>query len=373
MLLIACSNVAGLTLNRALGRPYELTLRGALGAGRGRLIRQLVTESLLLAVIGGALGIFLSKVALELTKDWAPASIPHLNEVTFDWQVMLFALAAIPEHPRPAGAPSPFASYSFASPDYFRAIGTPLLRGRGFSDHDTLNATPVTIINSAMAKKYWPGEDPVGKQVGVGLTKYRARVIVGVIGDIKHDSLREEPSPEMIVPYTQNEIKTWPSMQTMQYAVRTKMEPAAIGDSLRGALHEVDPDLPMAKFTTLTTLVNDSLAADRLAMTLIGSFGVMALILVAIGMFGVISCSVAQRTREIGLRVALGAKRTEIFTMVMGQAARLACVGIGIGVVAALATTRLMARFLYGVQPTVFSSFFVVAGRRVASLLHSSA
>jgi putative ABC transport system permease protein len=499
VLLIACSNVAGLTLNRSLGRHKEFTLRGALGARRGRLVSQLMTESLLLALTGGILGIFLAEGSLSLVKRLGPENVSHLHEIGLDLSVFTFALGVtlitgilfglapafgatrinlvealkeggqrsggsasapkirnallisqvalalvlvvsasllvrtfyhmvnansgfdathvvtfevplpttkysdtdrmarlyqqvaqrlqsiaggqsagfatvvplagpsdatnirIPEHPATDPAQSPKANYLFVSPGYFATIGAPLQRGRDITDGDTLTSTPVTIINSAMAKKYWPGENAIGKQVGVGMTRIPARTIVGVVADIKQVSLREIPDPAMYVPYTQNEIKTWPSMQAMQYAVRTKADPDSIVGSLREAVHSVDPDLPVANFATLTTLVDTSLTADRLAMLLLTAFGMLALILSAIGMYGVISYSVMQRTPEIGIRIALGARREQILVMVLGQGCRLACAGITIGLIAALTTTRLMTRFLYGIQPTDPTTFAAVS------------
>jgi ABC-type antimicrobial peptide transport system permease subunit len=184
---------------------------------------------------------------------------------------------------------------------------------------------------------------------------------VGVVANIKQVSLREIPDPTMYVPYTQNEIKTWPNMQAMQYAVRTRADPDSIAGSVQEAVHSVDPDLPVANFATLTTLVDTSLTEERFAMLLLSAFGMLALILSAIGMYGVISYSVMQRTPEIGIRIALGARREQILAMVLGQGCRLACAGIAIGLIAALTTTRLMARFLYGVQPTDPATFAAVS------------
>jgi len=499
VLLIACSNVAGLTLNRSLSRRKEFTLRGALGARRGRLVGQLMTESLLLALTGGILGILLAKNGLFLAKNLGPESIPHLHETGLDLSVFAFALGVtfiagilfglapalgatrmslvealkeggqrsggsasaprirntllitqvalalvlvvsagllvrtfyhmvnansgfdathvvtfevplpttkysdtdrmaqlyqqvaqrlqsisgvqsvgfatvvplagpsdgtnirVPEHPVTDPAQSPTANYLFVSPGYFASIGAPLQRGRDIADGDVLSAMPVTIINSAMAKKFWPGENPIGKQVGVGMTRIPARTIVGVVADIKQVSLREIPDPTMYVPYTQNEMKTWPSMQAMQYAVRTKADPDSLTGSVREAVHSVDPDLPVANFATLTTLVDTSLIADRFAMLLLSAFGMLALILSAIGMYGVISYSVMQRTAEIGIRIALGARREQILVMVLRQGCRLACAGIAMGLIAALTTTRLMTRFLYGIQPTDPMTFAAVS------------
>ena len=267
----------------------------------------------------------------------------------------------IPEHPSTDPTQNPVANYLFVSPGYFRSIGAPLQRGRDINDADNLTSTPVTIINSAMAKKYWPGEDPIGKQVGVGSTRYPVRTIVGVVADIKQVSVREVPAPAMFVPYTQNEIKTWPSMPTLQYAVHTKADPDSIAGNIREAVHSVDPDLPLANFATLTTLVDTSLSADRFATLLLSAFGVLALILSAIGMYGVVSYSVMQRIPEIGIRIALGARRRQILVMVLIQGCRLAGAGIAIGLIAALTTTQLMTRFLYGVQPTDVTTLSAVS------------
>ncbi|MGB6130323.1 MAG: ABC transporter permease [Acidobacteriaceae bacterium] len=438
VLLISCANVAGLLLNRALGRRREITLRAALGAGRVRLIRQLMTESLLLALAGGAIGILLGELGLYLARHFGPESIPHLRETGLNLNViaytcgvmfltgLLFGLAPaigatrmnivetlkeggqrsgggaavprirnllliaqiamalvlviaagllvrtfysmlrsspgfdathvatfelslptpkyadtarmtqlyqqvlqrlqsvaeiknagfasvvpmdgapdgtiirIPERPATNPSEQPYANYSFASPDYFATIGTPLLRGRDFSDSDTLKAIPVTIINAAMANKYFHGENPIGKQVGVGMTRIPARTIIGIVANMKHGSLREDPEPEMFVPYTQNEIKVWPSMQSMQFVVSTKSSPSLIAESIGQAVHAVDPDLPVAKFAPLTTLVDQSMIADRFSMLLVSSFGILALILASIGMYGVISWSVMSAGAKIG-------------------------------------------------------------------------
>jgi len=500
VLLIACSNVAGLMLNRSLGRRKEFTLRGALGARRGRLVGQLMMESLLLALTGGILGTLFGQASLFLVKRFGPDSIPRLHEAGLDLRVLAFALGVtlitgilfglapaigatrmnlvealkeggqrsggsasaprlrnallisevalalvlvvsagllvrtfyhmvhanagfdathvvtfelplpsskysdtdrmaqlynqvqqrleatpgvesagfasivamggptdstdirIPGIPPPqTGSPAPFANYLFVSPHYFATIGTPLQRGRDIADGDTLSNTPVTIINSAMAKKYWPGQDPVGKQVGVGWTKIPVRTIIGVAADIKQVSLREDPAPTMFVPYTQNEMKTFPNMQALQYAVRARGDEDTITTGVREAVYAVDPDLPIANLATLTTLVNTSTTADRFAMLLLGTFGILALLLAAIGMYAVISYSVMQRTPEIGVRIALGAQRSQVFIMVLKQGCRLASAGIAIGVVGALAATRLMARFLYGVHSTDPATFVAVS------------
>ncbi len=254
----------------------------------------------------------------------------------------------LPDHPLQDPKARAFSNYTMISPGYFAAAGTPILRGRDFLDSDTADSQPVTIINSAMAKKFWPGEDAIGKQVAPASKKYPAETIIGIVADVKRLSLREDPPPEMYVPYNQ---KVWPSLLTMDVILRTKVDPASLTDDVRNALRSVDPDLPMAKISTLDTIVDDSMTLPRFAMFVLGSFAGLALLLASVGMYGVISYFVGQRTREIGVRVALGAQRRDVFEMVLGQGARLAVIGIALGLLAALAATRMMVSFLYGVQP----------------------
>jgi predicted permease len=499
VLVIASANVASLLLTRSLGRRHELTLRAALGAGRARLIRQLLTESLLLAGMGGCGGIVVAELGIRAARIFGPTNIPRLAEVHLDAMVLVFAIGVsiatgicfglmpalltsraslaqslnegrrqtagsavrprmrdailvlqvalalvlvisagllvrtlyrmigsdsgfsaehvltfqlslpspkyketdrmeqlyerallnlksapgvqaaaivsevplggatdgtvirVPDHPGEPGKTHPYANYSFASAGYFSVIGTPLLRGRDFQDADTLHAAPVAIINAVMAKKYWPGEDALGRQVGVGLPRWPTRTIVGIIADIKHGSLREQPDPEMYVPYTQNEIKVWPSMQTMQVALRAQGDAAALAAAAREAIKAADPDLPLGKIATMDVLVGESMAQSRFSALLVGSFGGLALLLAMIGMYGAISYSVAQRTQEIGIRMALGAERGAVFGMVVGEGVRLAALGIALGLVAAFGVTRVLASFLYGIQPTDPLTFGVVS------------
>ena len=499
VLLIASANVAGLTLNRSLARRKELTLRAALGAGSRRIVSQLMTESLILASIGGVLGVLFGEIALIVVKRYGPSSIPHLGEAGLDVRVLAFALAItllsgllfglgpalgsrrvnmiealkergqrsssgasaprvrnallvgqiamalvlvitagllirtfyhmlradsgfaadkvmtftlplspfkysdpdnmaqlyrrvllqlrslpavqsagfasvapmngdpdatvirLPEFPTPPDGVRPFAFYSFVAPGYFSSIGATIREGREIAETDTASSVPVAVINATMAKKYFPGEDPIGKRVGVGNPKFPLRTVVGVIGDIKHASLREAASAEMFVPYTQNDIRVWPSMQSMQFVVRTKADPAALSPQIRHMVRTIDAGIPVADLTTLHEIVDSSMTADRFSMLLLSAFSILALLLAAIGIYGVISWSVMQQTAEIGIRIALGAQRKRILLMILGQGARLAGTGIGIGIAAAFATTRLMARFLYGVQPTDPATFTAVS------------
>ena len=499
VLLIASANVAGLTLNRSLARRKELTLRAALGAGSLRIMSQLMTESLLLAFMGGALGVIFGVVALNLARRYGPSTIPHLSEAGMDLRVLAFAFAItflsgflfglgpalgsrrvnmiealkersqrsssgasaprvrnallvgqiamalvlvitagllvrtfyqmlransgfaadkviaftlplsplnysnpdsmarlygkvllelrsspavqsagfatvapmngdpdatvirLPEFPTPPDGVRPFAFYSFVAPGYFSSIGATIREGREIAETDTASSVPVAVINATMARKYFPGEDPIGKRVGVGNPKFPLRTVVGVIADIKHSSLREAASAEMFVPYTQNDIRVWPSMQSMQFVVRTKADPASLSLQIRRIVRSIDAGIPVADLTTLHEIVDSSMTAERFSMLLLSAFGLLALLLAAIGIYGVISWSVMQQTAEIGIRIALGAQRKRILLMVLGQGARLAGAGIGIGIVIAFATTRLMARFLYGVQPTDPATFVAVS------------
>jgi len=246
----------------------------------------------------------------------------------------------------------PYANYAFVSPGYFASVAAPLLRGRDFLDTDTAQAPHVTVINRAMARKFWPGENPLGKQVGVANPRFPARTIVGIVADIKQASLREDPAPEMYVPYTQNEIKIWPPMQTMQFALRGNSDPVSLIESARSAVHAADAGLPIARAAALSTLVDDSMAQPRFAVLLLASFGALTLVLAAIGLYGVVSYSVAQRTREIGVRMAMGAAPERVFRMVLGQGARLSVLGIGIGLAGSLVVSRLISSFLYQVPST---------------------
>jgi putative ABC transport system permease protein len=504
VLLIACSNVANLLLARSLGRRREFTLRAALGATRSRLVRQLLTESLLIAIAAGAVATLIAYLGIDFVKAYGPSNIPRLREVRLDLLVFAFAqcvsvatgilfglapalgatrkdlasslkeggrsfagtpassrlrnallvsqvalalvlvvsaglltrtffrllganggfnprrvltfqlplpaskyvdqnhivafyqsalsrlrsipgvesagigetvpmggegestVIRMPDHPVGSQREMPFANYTIISPGYLSSIGTPVLRGRDFLESDTADSTPVALVNAAMEKKYWPSQGALGKQVGPASSRYPLMTIVGVVPDVRHISLREETPPEIFVIDTQ---KQWPSMLNMRVALRTKVDPASMTESVRLAIHSGDADLPLAKIATLTTLVNDSLSQPRFAMLLLAAFSLLALLLASIGMYGVISYSVAQRIQEIGIRMALGAKRRNVYGMVLGQGVRLAGLGIAIGLLVALGITRLMSSFLYGVQSTDPFTFAAVSLLLLATAL----
>lgn len=496
VLLIACSNVASLLLTRSLNRTREFTVRAALGAGASRLIRQSLTESIVLAIVGGATGVCLAELVVYFVKTFGPSSIPRLSETGLDVRILLFAfgvtfftgvlfglapalstarenlveslkdggqragsnlstqntrnsflvsqialalvlvvaaglltrslyhllavnpgfraersltfelslpaakysdqthivsfyqealrkLRAIPgvqaagitelvpldgatestairffNAPRLTASDVQMANYTMVSSGYFAAVGTPILRGRPFLDSDSANSLPVTIISSAMADKYWPGQNPIGKQVAPAGAAFPLATIVGVTADVKRLSIRESPPPEMYVPYTQ---KVWPSLLTMDAILRTTEDPASVTASARDAVHSIDPDLPIAKVRTLANIVSTSMTEPLFSALLLAAFGGLALLLATIGMYGVISYSVAQRTQEIGIRMVLGAGPRSVFRMVLGQGTRLAVLGIAMGLAAALAVTRVMSSFLYGVRATDPLTFTAVS------------
>jgi putative ABC transport system permease protein len=502
VLLIACSNIANLLLARSLGRRPEFALRAALGAGRGRLIRQLLTESLMLAIAGGIAGILLAQFSLSLLKVLAPANLPRIQEVDLDWRVFGFALGItfasgivfgmapaisatrndlasslqqagrtgshtigpkirntflvlevalalvlavasallvqtffrlltvdpgfnaaraltfelslpvskynddnrivalyqnvlrslqtvpgvesaaivgmpplegavdgslirIPERPVARGK-DPFVSYSIASPGYFSTIGTPVLRGREFLETDTANSRQVALISRTMARTFWPTENPIGKRFGLADPSFPLMTVVGIVGDVKHLSLREEAGPEVYVPYTQ---RPFTPVSLMYAVVRSKSDPALLVGNVRAAIRSLDPDLPIGNVATLREIVDASLAGQRFSMLVLGAFAAISLLLAFFGVYGVISYLVGQRTREIGIRIALGARSHTVLGMLMGYGARLAGLGVALGLLMALGLTRLIKRFLFGVPPTDAFTFAIVASVLMAVAL----
>lgn len=505
VLLIVCFNAAGLLLTRSISREREFTLRTALGAGAVRVVRQVLTESLLLAAAGGLLGAAIAAGGVRLVKAFGPADLPRLHEAALDLRVLAFVAAVTllagilfglapalgatrvncaeslreggqksgsavthprlrallvvsqiamavalvmasallarsfvellasdpgfrPDHvltfqtslpntqypdraaiarfyqqalprlrdlpgveaaglteavpmsgpteagvaiivgrPLAKGERPPIVDYTIVSPGLFSALGTPLLEGRDFSDADILSAPKVAIVNRAMARRYWPGQDPIGRQLLVPSQKVPA-TIVGVVADIRQSSLREIPGPAMFEPYTQD---VWPSMALMQIVLRTKADPASLIGTARHTIQSLDPGVPLADVSTLATLTRDSMASDRFSMFLVGFFGVLALLLAAVGIYGVLAFSVGRRMREIGIRIALGAGRGAVLGMILREALRLAVPGVLLGAAAALGVGRLLAGLLYGVSAT--DPFILAAVSLVIALVSLAA
>ena len=492
VLLIACANVGNLLLSRGAARRKEMAVRAALGAERGRIVRQLLTESALLGLVGGAVGVLLARAAVPLLAAALPPDLPRLHEVRVDARVLAFALAASlatglvfglvpalraarpdlrgsmaggrgtagsperqrlsallvvgeialslvlvvsagllvqslwrllhvdpgfrpgrvvaaavapPEHRYPddesrrryydallqrvraaPGAPVaavgtgvPFGGDVYGSvfkiegrPDparaggdwpladarltvsagYFRALGIPLLAGRALSEADRADAPPVAVVSRALAERYWPGEDPLGRRLRL-LTDDGWRTVVGVVGDVKWDDLAAGGGAALYLPLGQG--PTGP----MRVVARTRDDPAALAASLRAVVRSLDPATPVGDVRTATQLVSASAAAHRSAMLLLSLFAALALALGAVGVYGVTAHAVGQRSREFAIRLALGARPGALLRLVLAGGARVAAAGIALGLVGALALTRLLAGLLYGVtalDPLTFAA-----------------
>lgn len=481
LLLIACANVANLQLARATARAREVSIRAALGASRGRLIRQLLTESILLALVGGTLGVLVASWALPLLLALAPAGISSFKEITLNREVLIFSLTAsiltgvlfglVPAFYASAANPGESlaegergstssrnpsraalivvevglslvmligaglmvrsfsnltkvdpgfnperllvfdvgpsvtdearqiayyravlerleglpgaesigavsrlplsggnSSRSFnvpgdettthnadirvASAAYFRTMGIPLLKGRLFNESDVEGAAPVAIVNEAMARETFPGQDPIGKFVTDFGPKSETLQIVGVVGNVRHLRLETAPRAELYQPLGQ---ATWPRIFV---AIRTAAaNPLSVLPAAQSAIWSVDKNVALGGVRTMQDVISRSLAQRKFAMLLLTIFAGMAAALAAIGLYGVMSYTVAQRTREIGIRMALGAQRSDVLRLVLRQGMLLTVVGVLCGVAGSLTITRLMSNLLYGVASSDFITF----------------
>jgi putative ABC transport system permease protein len=494
VLLIACANVANLLLARAASRQKEIAIRAAIGATRWRVIRQLLTESLLLSIFGGVAGVLLAYWAVDLLIAANPANLPRVAEITIDKQVLFFTLglttltglffglapalqavrtdlnntlkdgtressggirnnrtrsvlviseialslillvgatllfqslrrllevppgfdpanvvtaevtvsdqkypeiaqrvgfyhealekmAAIPGmqsvavvYPLPLGGSfeaftfdiegkppyppgqQPNADRRVISPDYFRTMGTTVKKGRPFGAQDRANAPQVTIINETFARQFFPGEDPVGKRIipGEGQKPF-AREIVGVVSDVRHAGLDTDAGPEYYVPYEQTDV------DRLTVVAKTSGGPMNFVQPLRDVIRSLDKEQPVYNARLMTQLLDDSVAQRRFNMILLVSFALLAMVLASIGIYGVMSYSVAQRTREIGVRIALGAQARDVLKMIFSQAAFLTAIGLGLGLLGAFGLTRFLASLLFGVTTTDALTFTVVS------------
>jgi predicted permease len=491
VLLIACANVANLLLARAAARQKEIAIRAALGAGRWRVVRQLLTESVLLALLGGGLGLALAVWGVDALLSINQAQIPRAYEIGLDWGVLAFTFAVsvltgilfglVPAfqsaktdlhetlkeggrsgaahtgrfmryalvaaemalalvllvgagllsksflrlqevnpgfQPRnllslqlalptfkyrephqvadfyqqalqqiralpgvesvgatsilplsgtnssgsfriegrevPPGQSSPHGDRWSVTPDYFQTMKIPLIKGRFFTERDGRDAPSVAIIDETMARKYWPNEDPVGKRISFeGTPENRIwREVVGIVGHVKHRGLEGESRVQYYLPHAQRQSPG------MFLVARTANDPTGLASAVRGVIRGLDAELPVFRVTTLEQLVADSLSQRRFALILFGVFAGVALALAAVGLYGVMAYSVTQRTHEIGIRMALGARPGQVCKLVVGQGMRVALIGLGIGLGTAFGVTRLMASMLFGVgakDPEVFA------------------
>jgi putative ABC transport system permease protein len=237
------------------------------------------------------------------------------------------------------------ASFRTVSQDYFRTMRIPLLKGRWFDDRDTASSQSVAVINETMARQIWPGEEPLGKRIRHGFREQRAEV-VGVIGDVKYSGLDQQIKPEMYLPFSQ---RSWTFMRIV---VRTKSDPMNLAAAIRTEVQAIDKDQPIDKLTTMASVVRTSISTRRFYMQLLGTFAALAFILSSVGIYGIVSYSVAQRTREIGIRMALGAKQSDVLRLVLFEGFRLAILGVTLGLAGAFAATRVLTDLLFQVKPT---------------------
>jgi len=496
VLLIACANVANLLLSRAAARSREIAIRTALGAGRVRIIRQLLTESLLLALMGGGVGLLIAFWGLDLLLAFSPSDLPRLDQITMDRRVLgftlvvslltglIFGLVPALQASRPdlteslkeggrgssgglqgkrirsglvvfevatalvllicaglmiksfmnlqdvrlgfnpdrlltarlqlsgtkyredatatnfyqqllervgampgvesASAIStlflsktpnstnftiegraPFAPseqvevpVDIITPGFFKSMGIPLVGGREFTPQDASGTPDVVIINETMAKRFWQGEDPIGKRFMYGAPGNgdpQWMTIVGVVGDVRRTGFDAEVRPETFLPHGQAPARG------MMLIVRSTSDPRNLAGAVREAVRSIDGDLPVFTVQPMDAVLGDMMAQRRLNMLLFAILAGVALILAAVGIYGVIAYSVTQRTHEIGIRMALGAQRRDIVKMVVGQGIVLAAGGVGLGILASVLLTRLMTALLYGVSATDLVTFVIIS------------
>jgi putative ABC transport system permease protein len=283
----------------------------------------------------------------------------------------------IEDHPMPDGQGAAPQVRSI-TPGYLRAMRIPLIRGREFTTHDTMDGQLVVIVSESMAKKFWPGEDDViGKRVthnnGVPRDRQQlvggagSRVVVGVAGDVKHLALAEAEVPMMYEPHTQQ-----PSYHTMRLVIRAQADAAALTGQVRDALNQMDREVPLSQVATLSTSLDKSVAEPRMRATLLGLFAGLAMALAAIGVYGVVAYLVGQRTQEIGVRRALGAQARDVMAMLVRESMRPVMAGIGIGLLGAVAVSRVLAAMLFQVSSTDVTTYAIACGvLAVAALLAS--
>jgi len=263
----------------------------------------------------------------------------------------------VEERPVPAGQ-QPVAEVNVVTPDYFRAMSIAVRRGRAFSDRDDRNAPPVAIVTESFAKQHFPGEDPVGKRIipngSVDPGKPPVREIVGVVADMHLISLRLGPKPQIYIPHQQFAI------QMMSIFVRTQTDPQSLTAALRHVVAEIDKDVPVYRTKTLADYMSGSIAQPRLNAMLVTLFAVIALLLAAAGIFGVMSYSVTQRVQEIGIRLALGAQRHDVLRLIIFQGMRFVGAGLVLGLIGALGCSRLLQSFLFGVGANDLCTMLIV-------------
>jgi putative ABC transport system permease protein len=287
--------------------------------------------------------------ALPRVQSAAVVSSPPFIDLEQD---VAFTIQGLPVPPK---GREPSAFYTEVSPDYLGVMRVPLQRGRFFTKFDKADSSQVVVINETMARRYFAGEDPVGRKLSVIFDQPEVREIVGVIGDVLHSGLDSQPRPEMFVPYHQS----WTPQMT--FVVKTTVDPAAMLPVVKTSIREVRPNQTFAKTATMDQLISESLKQRSFNLFLLVSFAVLALALAGIGVYGSINYSTRQRTHEIGLRMALGAQPRDVLRMVVGHGLVLALLGIGIGLIASFGLTRLMKGLLFGISATDPITFVAIS------------
>ena len=413
VLLLACANVTSLLLMRASGRSREMAVRTALGASRMRLVRQLFLESFLLAGVGGALGLALARIGVYAAPRFAPAGIPRIEETVLDTRVIVFAVLAVdpgfdpdnllvvrmrldgeayggggahPYYTRfleeiralpgvvaaggATGLPMDELDTDFERPfwrtgeprpegggggvqirmptmGYFDAMRIPLLEGREVDIRDDRSRPRVLIVNETMARRTWPGESPVAKRLHIDYQGYEAIYdVVGVVGDTRFCGHENVPKPSVYIPHGQNPYLP------LNIVVRTEGDPLSVAPLIRQTALAVDPAQPVHSIMTMEQLMGGYTGQDRFAAFLMTLFAGVALLLATIGIYGVVAYSVSQRQRELGLRLALGARSTDITRLVLGSGFRIASAGALVGLAGALASRYLETIPSASPQPT---------------------
>jgi putative ABC transport system permease protein len=262
---------------------------------------------------------------------------------------------SIEGRPDPPPKQPQIVNYNIVGPGYLRTLGIPLLQGRDFSGGDT-GATPtVALINQAMARKFWPNENPIGARISTNKKNWAS--IEGVVGDVRQLGLRSEPQPEVYLSYLQDPF-AWPYLSLL---VQTSLDPMKQVSSIQAVIWSVDKDLPIASVSSMEEIRSGSIAQPRMTALLLAIFASLALVLATVGIYGVMAYSVTQRTHEMGLRMALGARITDVLKLVVGHGMILTGCGVVLGLIGAFALTRVLTKFLWGVRPTDPATFIAVS------------
>jgi putative ABC transport system permease protein len=290
------------------------------------------------------------------------SAINHLPLAGDTWSTSL----AFEGRPLPPPGQDVKVTYRVSRPGYFQTMGIPLRSGRDFTERDAPDSPAVVIINETLARRHWPSEDPIGKRVTLDVTRDNSQephwlTVVGVVKDIKQRSWTDPPSNEIYLPFQRHPSFYQGRSTSMTMVVRTNIEPQSLARTAEETVRSLDRNLPVSDVVTMEQVIADTLWQQRFNLQLIGIFAALALTLAAVGLYGVMSYSMAQRTREVGLRMALGAQRRDVLKLVVGQGMKLALAGVALGLLASSALTRLMEKLLFEVSATDLSTFAVIA------------